>query len=145
MLGLGSFLLAHVAYIFFFLRVKKINLPRRKWSIPVTLCIVAYIAVLLVWLQGGLGDLRVPVLVYALALGGMLLAAIQAFDPKSGSPAIICIPGAVLFVISDSLLAIDKFLYPFAAAALVIMLTYGLAQLLLVQGATALQSSLDNH
>jgi len=43
--------------------------------------------------------------------------------------------GAFLFVISDSLLAINKFYSSFEGAGLLIMLTYGLAQLFITEGA----------
>jgi len=43
--------------------------------------------------------------------------------------------GALLFVISDSVLAINKFYQSFEMAGVIIMLTYGLAQLFIVQGA----------
>jgi uncharacterized membrane protein YhhN len=43
--------------------------------------------------------------------------------------------GALLFVISDSILAINKFYQPFEAAGVLIMLTYGLAQFFIVEGA----------
>jgi uncharacterized membrane protein YhhN len=43
--------------------------------------------------------------------------------------------GALLFVISDSVLAVNKFYQAFEAAGIVIMLTYGLAQFLIVEGA----------
>jgi uncharacterized membrane protein YhhN len=45
--------------------------------------------------------------------------------------------GALLFVISDSVLAINKFYLPFDGAGVIIMLTYGLAQLFIVKGAAS--------
>ncbi|HRF25670.1 MAG TPA: lysoplasmalogenase family protein, partial [Chitinophagaceae bacterium] len=43
--------------------------------------------------------------------------------------------GAILFVISDSVLAINKFYYPFEYRGVLIMLTYGMAQWFIVKGA----------
>jgi uncharacterized membrane protein YhhN len=43
--------------------------------------------------------------------------------------------GAIFFVASDTALAINKFSAPFPHAALVIMITYGLAQFFLTYGA----------
>lgn len=43
--------------------------------------------------------------------------------------------GALLFVLSDTVLAINKFYQPFELSGLVIMLAYGFAQLLIVTGA----------
>ena len=45
------------------------------------------------------------------------------------------VAGALLFVLSDSILAINKFYMPFDLAGTFIMLTYGFAQYLIVQGA----------
>ena len=44
--------------------------------------------------------------------------------------------GAFLFVVSDSVLAINKFYQSFEAAGIIIMLTYALAQLFIIKGAT---------
>jgi uncharacterized membrane protein YhhN len=43
--------------------------------------------------------------------------------------------GAIFFVASDTALALNKFNAPFPHAALVIMITYGLAQFFLTNGA----------
>lgn len=43
--------------------------------------------------------------------------------------------GALLFIISDSVLAINRFYNQFEPAGLIVMLTYGLAQLLITDGA----------
>jgi len=45
------------------------------------------------------------------------------------------VAGAVLFIMSDSILAINKFYQSFEVAGLGIMLTYGMAQLFIVEGA----------
>jgi uncharacterized membrane protein YhhN len=47
---------------------------------------------------------------------------------------LFCAIGALLFVASDSILAINKFHTPFESATFFVMLTYGLAQLLLIVG-----------
>jgi uncharacterized membrane protein YhhN len=49
--------------------------------------------------------------------------------------------GALLFVASDSVLAVNKFYQPFEAAGIIIMLTYGLAQLLIVKGTIKYEQS----
>ena len=43
--------------------------------------------------------------------------------------------GALLFIVSDSVLAVNKFYIPFIEAGIITMVTYAAAQLLLVQGA----------
>ena len=49
--------------------------------------------------------------------------------------------GAMLFIISDSLLAINKFYYPFQMAGIFVMVTYGLAQYFITYGAIRYISS----
>jgi uncharacterized membrane protein YhhN len=57
----------------------------------------------------GLGDLKVPVSVYALTISIMLVMALKgAFNWQNNSKHIVLI-GAVFFVTSDSILAFNKF------------------------------------
>lgn len=126
--GVGSFLLAHVAYTYGFYRWRERPVRPRWWaffSLPV------YIGVLMGWLLPHTGEMTLPVLVYALAICAMLIAAIYV-QPGKGKMTLLA--GAILFVVSDSVLAIDKFAYPFEGARVLIMTTYMLAQILLVAG-----------
>jgi uncharacterized membrane protein YhhN len=65
----------------------------------------------------------------------MLIQALQAGRIKDLGAATLMIGGAVLFISSDSILAINKFYEPFEFAGIAIMLTYGIAQLLITLGA----------
>jgi uncharacterized membrane protein YhhN len=65
----------------------------------------------------------------------MVLHAFAAGNFINNSTAKSFIAGAVFFIISDSLLALDKFYRPFALASVLIMLTYGIAQWLIVKAA----------
>jgi uncharacterized membrane protein YhhN len=144
MVGLGSFLLAHVLYIIAFLRIRGQRLRdgsktavRPFWIIAVLL----YLAMLLYILMPYLGELKIPVIVYAFVLCSMLLTVVHAFRSPYAKPGVICVAGALLFVISDSVLAINKFYYGFTLSGLVIMLTYACAQYFLVTGAARLLRS----
>jgi uncharacterized membrane protein YhhN len=53
--------------------------------------------------------------------------------------------GALLFVISDSILAINKFYQSFEMANILIMLSYGFAQFYIVKGAAYYSSSVENE
>jgi uncharacterized membrane protein YhhN len=64
----------------------------------------------------------------------MLLMVLHAFSSFNHIAAVYCLYGAVLFVLSDSVLAISQFHTPFPSARFLIMLSYGLAQLVLVNG-----------
>ncbi|HYE54715.1 MAG TPA: lysoplasmalogenase [Chitinophagaceae bacterium] len=141
MAGLGSFLLAHVFYIIAFRNIRRRQHLRSARWIWITGAVL-YVAILLYGLMPYFGELKIPVVVYALVLCGMLLSVVHAFRHAYIKPGIICLAGAVLFVISDSLLAINKFYMGFAAAGMFIMLTYAFAQYLLVTGVSkALRSA----
>ena len=71
---------------------------------------------------------------YALAISAMLITAAHAFVKNTGGAAMYCTAGAGLFVMSDSLLSINKFYDSFPAAGTAIMLTYGLAQFAITKG-----------
>jgi uncharacterized membrane protein YhhN len=131
--GLASFLLAHVFYIIFFhrVRIQEAVKPNIVWLIIV----IAYYTGLIVWLSPYLQDMKLPVRVYGLVISSMLMLALHMPGIKNKNAGWWMMAGAVLFVISDSVLAINKFYQPFDEAGVIIMLTYGLAQLFIVKGA----------
>lgn len=133
--GIAAFLLAHVCYILFFMRIRRhAEHPSGIRALPLLLTVM-YVSFLLWLLLPRTGALKIPVLVYACVIGTMLLTVIHAFAPGDGIARTYSLAGALLFVLSDSVLAINKFYQPFAGAGLMVMLTYGLAQFALVKGA----------
>jgi uncharacterized membrane protein YhhN len=145
MAGLGSFLVAHICYIIAFVGIRKRFLvgqgsyPNLRW--PWIIFTLIYVGTLLYVLMPYLGELKIPVIVYACVLGSMLLAVVHSFPRIYSKPGIICLAGALFFVISDSTLAIHKFYMGFPMAGIAIMLTYALAQYLLVIGAARTYSN----
>jgi uncharacterized membrane protein YhhN len=131
--GLASFLIAHIFFILLFFQIKKANQPLRKPYWWLVLLVFIYTIFLFLFLNPSLGSLKIPVLIYASVLSMMFLSGAHAFDISQAAGK-LCIAGAGLFVISDSLLAINKFYQPFAFAGLLVMLTYSLAQLFIVLG-----------
>lgn len=132
--GLICFLTTHLLYIIYFI----ITANQSGWHLkkyPLLIIPVSAYTMSLLWLLlPSLGALTVPVVIYAVIISIMLLAAINLFT-KIKSPAYIYfIAGAALFVLSDSLLAINKFYQSFQYAGIAIMLTYTLAQYLIVRG-----------
>ena len=120
--ALCAFLMAHIAYVLLFTR----NWPRplRPSRIQVTLAalVLAYDVTMFAWLSSALGRLFVPGLAYASALTAMTVSAIFAGFPRP----LIWI-GALLFLISDSLLA-TGFKVRMPLAAFLIWPTYYLGQ-----------------
>ncbi len=133
--GLAAFLIAHLFYIVYFYQITAKNAVKRRLNIPAALAVTIYVVSLFALLAPNLGTLQIPVAVYTLALSMMLLASIHAFDFKNRDFAKLCVAGTLLFVMSDSLLAINRFYQPFAFAGVLIMLTYAVAQFLIIAGA----------
>ncbi len=134
--GLASFLTTHIFYIVYFLRIRSANTSLLKKQ-PVLIALVLAYGVGLVWLlYPHLGDLKLPVTVYAAVICTMLLCSLHIFLKVNNKAARYFLAGASAFVISDSLLAINKFYQPFAYAGVFIMLTYCAAQYFIVRGYT---------
>lgn len=133
--GLISFLTAHLLYIIFFLLVKP--KPRLNFKTLLFMLMVIVYAIGLVWFNAPhLGEMKIPVIVYAAVISIMLLSTILAFGLNGTQAGRLCVSGAVLFVFSDSLLAVEKFYMDFPGSGVLIMLTYGCAQWMIVEGST---------
>ena len=132
--GLASFLTTHIFYIIFFLLIPSGNRSLLTRQPLLVILVLAY-GTALVWLLfPHLGDLKLPVMAYAAVICTMLLCSLHAFT-KINPPAnrwFLC--GALAFVLSDSLLALDKFYQPLSFAGVLIMLTYCAAQYGIVRG-----------
>ena len=120
--GLGSFLLAHVFYIISFR--KKIQKPIWKFW-PVVLGLFA--TILLISLFPYLKEMKIPVIIYAVVISAMMYAALKTQNRN-------LIIGALLFLISDTLLSINLFVQPLMILNLLVMITYVMAQWFLVRG-----------
>ncbi len=106
--GLTSFLAAHLVYVPLFLSVGGGTdmLLWQPWRIGLAVLAILGAGLLLRRLLPAAGtQMRVPVAVYTAAILAMLLAAATVPSP-------VILIGAVLFVLSDSLLAIGRFLLP---------------------------------
>lgn len=130
--GLAAFLLAHICYIVFFNVIRSEAMIPPRW--PLLLIVVLYYALLMYVLYGKTGDMTIPVRIYGVVISFMCMLALHLLSLPNKRAGIIMAAGAVLFVISDSLLAINKFDEPFPSAGYLIMLTYGLAQFSIIEG-----------
>lgn len=136
MLGLAAFLLGHVLYILAYreLRWKDGGMRRAqklRVSFPVALVGTSLILVLLPYL----GSLLIPVIGYALVLMGMVMASFFRHGRTSPDSFWLIAVGAIFFMISDSVLALNKFYTTFEIAGPLIMSTYICGQYLIVEGA----------
>jgi uncharacterized membrane protein YhhN len=134
-LALVSFLISHIIYCVIFNKQIKKQRERNIFVFGIGSVIIAlYLIGMLSVLFPSLGDLKIPVFVYATVISTMLIFAFNGFLvwEKPGNRYIFF--GAVIFVISDSILAINKFHTPLEKSSFFIMLTYLVAQYLIVVG-----------
>lgn len=135
--GLASFLLGHTLFIFSYRQHQNestINslqgLQRVRLAFPIILGGTGLVVIL----YSKLGDLQIPVIIYAAIITTMVLMALFRYSRTSMDSFWQVFLGAVLFMVSDSVLAINKFLDPITNAGLYIMITYTAAQFLIVNG-----------
>lgn len=132
--GLGSFLGTHIFYILFFNQILQ---PAANWwknNIWLWGAVILY-GICLVWgLWPGLGSMKIPVIIYAACISVMVIFSLRIQPSMDKRIWVLFAIGAFLFFISDSILAINKFLQPFLWASAFIMVTYGLAQYFIVKG-----------
>ena len=124
--GLVSFLVAHFFYIGGFV-------TRGGWGLTpwVLLLFLLYGGVMLWQLRPHVGTLLGPVIVYMAAILVMGWQAAELWLALRDVSALLALVGALLFVVSDSTLALDRFKAHFSRAALLVLSTYYTAQLLL--------------
>ncbi len=139
--GLGSFLLAHLAYIGFFLKVRYTNYPLPLCKYPLIFLTEAMVIAFLFFLFPYLGSLSIPVIVYAITISFTLLCVMHAFRFKEQPMGWYCIAGSILFIVSDAMIATQRFYHSFPGAGICVMLTYGLAQWALIEGSLSYLNS----
>ena len=127
--GLASFLVAHLFYIGLF-RMGQAWFPSRL-GLAAPLGVGA---LMLIWVWSGLPDpaLKVAVSAYVLVIGLMAAQAIGRATQLRGSAAVMVAVGACVFVLSDSLIAVNRFVSPVPLAPLWILASYYAAQVLIV-------------
>jgi uncharacterized membrane protein YhhN len=130
MFGLIAFLLAHIMYIIVFLKHKNPN----KNPYVFTLIALLYAAILFYIMFDGLGDMLYPVTVYMLVILTMAITAFLRQGKVLPLSYTLVFLGALLFMLSDSILALNKFYKPLPLSNISIMLTYALAQYFIVLG-----------
>lgn len=134
--GMIAFILAHVHYSLYFIQL---HTARLRWKGNFLLFFLGLLLLCLLlfnWLKPYLGVYQLPILLYMAFI--CLMASLAAHTAeKDGYRALVWrsfIPGALLFVSSDALLAVNKFYGLPLWADIGVMLTYGMAQYFLTIG-----------
>ena len=125
--GILSFAATHALYLFAFAAAAGIALvhPPTLVFLAVALALVA-----LIW-RGVEPSLRIPVLAYTMLITAMVTQAAGASIVMRTTRTTLAAAGALLFFVSDAVLAIDRFRLPLAPARAVVLSTYWLGQLLI--------------
>lgn len=134
--GVGGFFCAQLAYIYTFSRHSerggKGYLQSHPW---IALVFLAYLTGILFLLFPGLEGMMKPIIVvYALSLIGMSMMALNRMGRVGRRSYQLVFSGSVLFVLSDSMIALDKFYSEFWQAGFWIMASYIAAQYLIMRG-----------
>jgi uncharacterized membrane protein YhhN len=124
-IGLGLFLIAHIVFIVTFSR----DFKAQKSKIPVIVLLIVYAKMMAFVLTPWLKDMAIPVYFYMTAI--TLMGIFAALKTSKND---FTLYGAISFIVSDSIIAINKFMMPVAAADYIIMTTYYLALFLIVYG-----------
>lgn len=136
--GLGSFLMAHICYIIGFklaqkseTRIQQVDFVRTFFfNLPIYL-VAAFTFYLI---NPNLGNMKVPVITYIIVIVSMVATARDRFKKCDSASFWQVFIGAVLFFISDGIIALSKFYQAFPESGVLIMGTYATAQLLIIMG-----------
>ena len=124
-IGLGLFLIAHILLIVTFSRDFKFQ----KSKIPVIILLIVYSKMMAFVLTPSLKEMAIPVYIYMAAI--MLMGIFASLRASKND---FTLYGAISFIVSDSIIAINKFMMPVPAADYIVMITYYLALFLIVYG-----------
>ncbi len=140
-LGMVAFMTTHIFNILFFNSLNSIGQEKSKKFLAFSAILAGFCVLIFFQLKDAMGSLIYPILVYMVLICSSALMAIHAGGNIKGAiiSKLFWFPGMLFFVTSDTVLAFNKFSWEKSGLhihniGLVTMLTYGVAQLLLVKG-----------
>ena len=134
--GVGGFFLAQLSYIFIFSRYSEENRQGylRKKPLLIIFFLLYVAGIYIVLLPGLEGIMKPVILIYALSLMAMSMMALNRRGRVNPPSFRYVFAGSILFLLSDSMIAINKFTTEFPMAGFWIMITYISAQYLIMRG-----------
>ncbi|WP_462181681.1 lysoplasmalogenase [Pseudoalteromonas gelatinilytica] len=120
--GLAAFFISHTFYII-------TMLPIKNWRLDVLLLYLFLAIIIFCLFYPNLNDMLIPVIFYMLVLS--IMASLTWMTDKSNGFLVL---GGAVFVISDSILGLNRFYLDIVHADIAIMITYYIAQFCLVTG-----------
>lgn len=133
LLGLAVFLVAHIVYLISFLKIKAVATKSSKPNYNIIGPILLYLIALLYLMWEGLAsDMKIPVLVYGMGISSMAVVGFQLKEVITPSYFLGFYSGVILFLISDSIIGLNRFAFEIPFSGFLIMSTYISAQFLMV-------------
>jgi uncharacterized membrane protein YhhN len=134
--GVGGFFFAQLSYIYTFAKFSEKGgrgrLQKNPW---LSFLFLAYVAGMLILLFPGLEGMMKPIItIYALSLILMSMMALNRSERVGAMSFKLVFFGSILFLISDSMIAFNKFHSEIPLAGFLIMITYIAAQYLIMRG-----------
>jgi uncharacterized membrane protein YhhN len=129
--GLISFLVGHLFFILSFMVIDGIKI--NKWPLII---LSLYGLIFYLFIFKNLGSLAIPVLVYILVIVYMGWQGISLYLWRKDAPYRMIATGVILFLLSDSLLALNKFKAPFELSGVVVLSADWLAMGFLANAST---------
>jgi uncharacterized membrane protein YhhN len=140
-LGMVAFMTTHIFNIIYFNKQNGIGQVKSTKFKGFAIFLIAFCVLIFFQLKAAMGALIYPILVYMALICSAALMAIHAGGNMKASliSKLFWLPGMLFFISSDTVLAFNKFSWEKSGLhiqniGLVTMLTYGIAQLLLVKG-----------
>lgn len=127
--GIAAFLITQLLYIAIFSKgLGESSITKKLLALlPFSLFFIILISIL----KPGLNDFLIPVIIYGLAISLFGSISFLRYLVKRNGASVMLLCGAVLFILSDSLIALNKFHESRAYYSVIIMLTYIAAQYLI--------------
>lgn len=132
--GLAAFLFGNLAHLLAFLSSVLQTGIVSVWTFAAALPFATFGILVYHILRPGLGGMKVPVALYMAVILSMALAALLRVSTASGLPFWLPLLGALLFIVSDALLAYQQFRGPITNGRTLVAVTYLGAQALIVLG-----------
>ena len=127
--GLVSFLIAHLLFIKIVIqRLQKSSFSAIIYSvIPFLILLLC----LILFLKNYLNELLIPVIIYGFTISIFGVVSLLDFINTKSKKSLLMLTGAIFFISSDSILAINKFYHSTVVFNIIIMVTYIIAQYLI--------------
>ncbi|PKH51496.1 hypothetical protein CXF68_12730 [Tenacibaculum sp. Bg11-29] len=129
--GLGSFLIAHIMYIK--MTTKFLKTASIVKILKTSIVFVALFSVVLFLIKDNLGEMLVPVIVYGIAISTFGTCTLLNYLQEKSTANTWLLLGSILFIASDSLIALNNFYSPKHFFDIAIITLYVVSQYLIVK------------